>query len=59
MEGTIEEFRIQQVVWGVAGFGASLPASFASLSVGVGNPLGLLCSAPSSASSGCCRAIPI
>lgn len=42
MEGTVEEFRIQQVVWGAAGFGASLLASFAALSVGVGNPLGLL-----------------
>jgi tight adherence protein C len=42
MAGTVEEFRIQQVVWGAAGFGASLLASFAALSVGVGNPLGLL-----------------
>jgi tight adherence protein C len=42
MAGTVEEFRIQQVVWGAVGFGASLLASFAALSVGVGNPLGLL-----------------
>ena len=42
IERTVEEFRIEQVLWGAAGFGVALLGSFAALSVGIGNPLGLL-----------------
>jgi tight adherence protein C len=42
IERTVEEFRIEQGLWGAAGFGVALLGSFAALSVGIGNPLGLL-----------------
>ncbi|HEY0694153.1 MAG TPA: type II secretion system F family protein [Kribbella sp.] len=39
---TVEEFRIEQVLWGAAGFGAALLLSFIALSLGIGNPVGLI-----------------
>ncbi|HEU4946037.1 MAG TPA: type II secretion system F family protein [Kribbella sp.] len=42
IDRTVEEFRIEQVLWGAASFGAALLASFLSLSFGVGNPVGLV-----------------
>jgi len=42
IDRTLEEFRIEQVLWGAAGFGATLLVSFVALSVGAGNPVGLI-----------------
>jgi tight adherence protein C len=42
IERTVEEFRIEQVLWGAAGFGLGLLIALVSLSLGLGNPVGLL-----------------
>lgn len=42
IDRTVEEFRIEQVLWGAAGFGAALLVSLVALSAGIGNPVGLL-----------------
>ncbi|MGH3372407.1 MAG: type II secretion system F family protein, partial [Nocardioidaceae bacterium] len=42
IDRTVEEFRIEQVLWGTAGFGAALLVSFIALSAGVGEPVGLI-----------------
>ena len=42
IDRTLEEFRIEQVLWGAAGFGATLLVSFVALSTGAGNPVGLI-----------------
>jgi tight adherence protein C len=41
-ERTVEEFRIEQVLWGAAAFGAALVLSVIALSAGAGNPVGLI-----------------
>ncbi|MDX6263245.1 MAG: tight adherence protein [Kribbellaceae bacterium] len=42
IDRTVEEFRIEQVLWGAAGFGAGLLIALVALSLGFGNPIGLL-----------------
>lgn len=42
IERTVEEFRIEQVLWGAAGFGAGMVVSVVALAVGAGNPVGML-----------------
>ncbi len=42
IERTVEEFRIEQVLWGAAAFGAALLVSLVALSTGSGNPVGLV-----------------
>ncbi|QNE21088.1 type II secretion system F family protein [Kribbella qitaiheensis] len=42
IDRTVEEFRIEQVLWGAAGFGLGLLVALVALSLGVGNPVGLL-----------------
>jgi len=42
IDRTVEEFRIEQVLWGAAGFGLGLLIALVSLALGVGNPVGLL-----------------
>ncbi|WP_112246933.1 type II secretion system F family protein [Kribbella monticola] len=42
IDRTVEEFRIEQVLWGAAGFGVGLVVALVSLSLGIGNPVGLL-----------------
>jgi tight adherence protein C len=42
IERSVEEFRIEQVLWGTAAFGFGLVVSIVALSFGVGNPLGML-----------------
>jgi tight adherence protein C len=42
IERTVEEFRIEQLLWGTAGFGFALVVSLVALSLGVGNPIGML-----------------
>jgi tight adherence protein C len=42
IDRTVEEFRIEQVLWGAAGFGAGLLFALILLSFGLGNPVGLL-----------------
>lgn len=42
IDRTVEEFRIEQVLWGAAGFGVGLLTALIALSLGVGNPIGLL-----------------
>jgi tight adherence protein C len=42
IDRTVEEFRIEQVLWGAVGFGAGLLIALVSLSLGFGNPIGLL-----------------
>ena len=42
IDRTVEEFRIEQVLWGAAGFGVGLLIALVALSVGIGNPVGLL-----------------
>ncbi|WBQ03773.1 type II secretion system F family protein [Kribbella sp. CA-293567] len=42
IDRTVEEFRIEQVLWGAAGFGAGLLTALIALSLGLGNPIGLL-----------------
>ena len=42
LERTIEEFRIEQLLWGTVAFGAGLFASAVALSLGKGNPFGML-----------------
>jgi tight adherence protein C len=41
IERTVEEFRIEQVLWGAAGFGVALLVSLVALSAGARNPVGL------------------
>ncbi|MFI6681130.1 type II secretion system F family protein [Kribbella sp. NPDC050470] len=42
IDRTVEEFRIEQLLWGTACFGAGLVVSIVALSVGAGNPVGML-----------------
>jgi tight adherence protein C len=42
IDRTVEEFRIEQVLWGAAGFGLGLLIALVSLTLGLGNPVGLL-----------------
>jgi tight adherence protein C len=42
IERTVEEFRIEQLLWGTACFGSALVVSIVALSFGVGNPIGML-----------------
>jgi tight adherence protein C len=42
IERTVEEFRIEQVLWGAGGFGVGLLIALVALSLGLGNPVGLL-----------------
>ena len=42
IERTVEEFRIEQLLWGTACFGVALVVSIVALSLGVGNPVGML-----------------
>ncbi|MFG1815030.1 type II secretion system F family protein [Kribbella sp. NPDC049174] len=42
IERTVEEFRIEQLLWGTACFGFALVVSIVALSLGVGNPVGML-----------------
>jgi tight adherence protein C len=42
IDRTVEEFRIEQVLWGAAGFGTGLLLALLALSFGFGNPVGLL-----------------
>jgi tight adherence protein C len=42
IERTVEEFRIEQLLWGTACFGVALVVSIVALSFGVGNPVGML-----------------
>ncbi|TCO47044.1 tight adherence protein C [Kribbella antiqua] len=42
IERSVEEFRIEQVLWGTAGFGAGLVVSIVALAFGIGNPVGML-----------------
>jgi tight adherence protein C len=42
IDRTVEEFRIEQVLWGAAGFGIGLLIALVSLALGFGNPIGLL-----------------
>lgn len=42
IERTVEEFRIEQLLWGTACFGFALVVSLVALSLGVGNPIGML-----------------
>jgi tight adherence protein C len=39
---TVEEFRIEQLLWGTLGFGAGIVISVVVLSFGAGNPFGML-----------------
>ncbi len=59
IERSVEEFRIEQVLWGAAGFGVALVVSLVALSPGTGNPVGLLVLCGSSRCSACCPATPI
>ncbi|MGH3461399.1 MAG: type II secretion system F family protein [Kribbellaceae bacterium] len=42
IERNVEEFRIEQVLWGAAAFGAALLLSLVAMSVGAGDPVGLI-----------------
>ena len=42
LDRTIEEFRIEQLLWGAACFGAGLVVSVVAVTIGMGNPLGML-----------------
>jgi len=42
IERSVEEFRIEQVLWGTGAFGFGLVVSLVALSFGVGNPVGML-----------------
>ncbi|TCN44414.1 tight adherence protein C [Kribbella orskensis] len=42
IDRTVEEFRIEQLLWGAAGFGGGLLIALVALSLGLGNPVGLL-----------------
>ncbi|GAA0595296.1 pilus assembly protein TadB [Kribbella sandramycini] len=42
LERTVEEFRIEQLLWGTALFGAGLVVSLIAVSLGAGNPVGML-----------------
>jgi tight adherence protein C len=42
IDRSVEEFRIEQVLWGCGGFGIGLLVALLALSLGVGNPVGLL-----------------
>lgn len=42
IDRSVEEFRIEQVLWGAGGFGLGLLVALVALSLGVGNPIGLL-----------------
>jgi tight adherence protein C len=42
LERTVEEFRIEQLLWGTLAFGGGLVISIVSVAFGLGNPVGLL-----------------
>jgi tight adherence protein C len=42
LERTVEEFRIEQLLWGTVAFGGALVVSVVALSFGAGNPIGML-----------------
>ncbi|MEI8409311.1 MULTISPECIES: type II secretion system F family protein [unclassified Kribbella] len=42
IERTVEEFRIEQLLWGTVCFGFALVVSIVALSFGAGNPVGML-----------------
>ena len=42
MDRTVEEFRIEQLLWGAAAFGGALVISVVALTFGTGNPIGML-----------------
>jgi tight adherence protein C len=42
IERTVEEFRIEQLLWGTVCFGSALVVSLVALSLGAGNPIGML-----------------
>jgi tight adherence protein C len=42
LERTVEEFRIEQLLWGTVAFGGALVVSVVALSLGTGNPIGML-----------------
>ncbi|WP_329474402.1 type II secretion system F family protein [Kribbella sp. NBC_01484] len=42
VERTVEEFRIEQLLWGTVAFGGALVVSVVALSLGTGNPIGML-----------------
>jgi len=42
LERTVEEFRIEQLLWGTVAFGSGLAVSMVALTLGRGNPLGML-----------------
>ncbi|TWD82255.1 tight adherence protein C [Kribbella amoyensis] len=42
IDQSVEEFRIEQVLWGTVGFGIGLLIALVALSLGAGNPIGLL-----------------
>jgi len=42
LERTVEEFRIEQLLWGTLAFGGGLVIAIVSVAFGVGNPVGLL-----------------
>ncbi|MFI7061689.1 type II secretion system F family protein [Kribbella sp. NPDC050124] len=42
IDRTVEEFRIEQLLWGTACFGGGLVVSIVALSFGAGNPVGML-----------------
>ncbi|MFF1821521.1 type II secretion system F family protein [Kribbella sp. NPDC058245] len=42
LERTVEEFRIEQLLWGTAAFGIGLVGALIAVAAGIGNPIGLL-----------------
>ncbi|MFB6719377.1 type II secretion system F family protein [Kribbella sp. NPDC056345] len=42
LDRTVEEFRIEQLLWGTAAFGAGLVASLVAVAFGIGSPVGML-----------------
>jgi tight adherence protein C len=42
IEQSVEEFRIEQLLWGAASFGVALLLSLLAVSTGIGNPVGLI-----------------
>ena len=42
LDRTVEEFRIEQLLWGTVAFGAGLVGCAIALTLGVGNPIGML-----------------
>ncbi|HEY4568539.1 MAG TPA: pilus assembly protein TadB, partial [Kribbella sp.] len=42
LDRTVEEFRIEQLLWGTLAFGAGLVVSIVAITFGLGNPVGML-----------------